>query len=182
MTLSLDRVPSPVGDILLVFEGETLRALDFWDYEPRMNRLLRLHYGAVSVTEGTAPAAIRGPLAAFFDGDWAALDGITVATGGTPFQRMVWAALRRIRPGTTQSYGAVAAAIGRPGASRAVGMANGANPVAIVVPCHRVIGANAALTGYGGGLARKAWLLTHEKPASARQPSLPSLDAAGVAA
>jgi methylated-DNA-[protein]-cysteine S-methyltransferase len=172
MTLSLDRVASPLGEILLVFEGETLRALDFWDYEARMHRLLRLHYGAVSLTE----------VAAFFDGDWAALDRITVATGGTPFQRMVWAAVRRIGPGTTQSYGRVAAAIGRPGASRAVGLANGANPVAIVVPCHRVIGANAALTGYGGGLARKAWLLTHEKAESLSQQSLPSLDAAYAAA
>jgi O-6-methylguanine DNA methyltransferase len=178
MTLSLDRFASPVGDILLVFEGETLRALDFWDYEHRMHRLLRLHYGAVSLTEGAAPAVIRSPLAAFFDGDWAALDRIIVATGGTPFQRMVWAAVRRIRPGTTQSYGAVAAAVSRPSASRAVGLANGANPVAIVVPCHRVIGANAALTGYGGGLSRKAWLLAHEKAASQRQPLLPSLDAA----
>jgi len=178
MTLSLDRFASPLGDILLVFAGETLRALDFWDYEPRMRRLLRLHYGAVDLTASAAPAAIRAPLEDFFAGDWTALDRIEVATGGTPFQRMVWAAVRRIRPGTTQSYGAVAAAIGRPGASRAVGLANGANPVAIVVPCHRVIGANAALTGYGGGLARKAWLLAHENPASGAQLSLPSLDAA----
>jgi len=182
MILSLDRFASPLGDILLVFEDEALCALDFRDYEHRMQRLLRLHYGAVSLTEAAAPAAIRAPLTAFFTGDWAALDGITVATGGTPFQRMVWAAVRRIGPGTTQSYGAVAAAIGRPGASRAVGLANGANPVAIVVPCHRVIGANAALTGYGGGLGRKAWLLAHEKPASPAQPSLPCLDAAWAAA
>ena len=182
MILSLDRFASPLGDILLVFEGETLRALDFWDYEPRMQRLLRLHYGPVSLTKAPAPAAILGPLDAFFAGDAAALDRISIATGGTPFQRMVWAALRRIGPGTTQSYGAVAAAIGRPGASRAVGLANGANPIAIVVPCHRVIGANAALTGYGGGLARKAWLLTHEKGAREPQPSLPSLDAAYAAA
>jgi O-6-methylguanine DNA methyltransferase len=182
MTLSLDRFASPLGEILLVFEGETLRALDFWDYEARMHRLLRLHYGAVSLTEAAAPSAIRAPLGDFFAGDWAALDGITVATGGTPFQRMVWAALRHIRPGATQSYGALAAAIGRPGASRAVGMANGANPVAIVVPCHRVIGANAGLTGYGGGLDRKAWLLAHEKAASQPLTSLPSLDAAYAAA
>ena len=178
MTLSLDRFASPLGDILLVFEGHTLRALDFWDYEPRMQRLLRLHYGSVVLTEAPAPAAIRAPLDAFFAGDWEALDRITVATGGTPFQRLVWSAVRRIRPGVTQSYGALATAIGRPGASRAVGLANGANPVAIVVPCHRVIGANAALTGYGGGLARKAWLLAHEKGESRTQPSLPSLDAA----
>jgi methylated-DNA-[protein]-cysteine S-methyltransferase len=171
MILSLDRFASPLGDILLVFEDEALRALDFRDYEHRMQCLLRLHYGAVSLTEAAAPAAIRAPLTAFFTGDWAALDGITVATGGTPFQRMVWAAVRRIGPGTTQSYGAVAAAIGRPGASRAVGLANGANPVAIVVPCHRVIGANAALTGYGGGLGRKAWLLAHPSCATARRKS-----------
>jgi methylated-DNA-[protein]-cysteine S-methyltransferase len=182
MILSLDRFASPLGDILLVFEGEALRALDFWDHEPRMRRLLRLHHGAVSLAEAAAPAAIRTPLELFFAGDWAALDRIAVATGGTPFQRMVWAAVRRIRPGATQSYGAVAAAVGRPGASRAVGLANGANPVAIVVPCHRVIGANAALTGYGGGLARKAWLLAHEKPASQGQPGLPCLDDAWAAA
>jgi O-6-methylguanine DNA methyltransferase len=182
MIASLDRFASPLGDILLVFEGEALRALDFWDYGSRMRRLLRLHYGPVTLTEAPAPASIRAPLTAFFAGDWAALDAITVQTGGTAFQRLVWAAVRRIRPGTTQSYGAVAAAIGRPGASRAVGLANGANPVAIVVPCHRVIGANAALTGYGGGLPRKAWLLTHEKTARSPQPGLPGLDGASAAA
>ncbi len=174
MNLSLDRFPSPLGDILLVFEGETLRALDFWDFEPRMHRLLRLHYGEVTLVESQAPAAIRTPLSAYFAGGWAALDSIRIETGGTAFQRMVWAAVRRIRPGKTMSYGAVAAAIGRAGASRAVGLANGANPVAIVVPCHRVIGSDAALTGYGGGLGRKAWLLDHEKAEAAalRAPEL----------
>ncbi len=182
MILSLDRFPSPIGEILLVFEGETLRALDFEDYEPRMRRLLRLHYGSVSLDPRAAPAAIRDPLTAFFAGDWQALERIAVETGGTPFQRMVWAALRRIRPGTTMSYGAVATAIGRPGANRAVGLANGANPVAVVVPCHRVIGADAALTGYGGGLARKAWLLDHEKAASPALRGGPRLDATWAAA
>jgi methylated-DNA-[protein]-cysteine S-methyltransferase len=83
-------------------------------------------------------------------------------TAGTSFQREVWAALRKIRPGTTLSYGALAQQLGRPTSVRAVGLANGANPVAIVVPCHRVIGADASLTGYGGGIERKKWLLTHE--------------------
>ena len=182
MNLSLDRFTSPIGEILLVFEGDALSALDFWDYEARMHRLLRLHYGTVSLTEARAPETIRGPLAAFFAGDWAALDAISVRTGGTAFQQEVWAAVRRIRPGTTQSYGALAAAIGRAGASRAVGLANGSNPVAIVVPCHRVIGANAALTGYGGGLPRKAWLLAHEKAAMPQQGNLPGLDATVAAA
>jgi methylated-DNA-[protein]-cysteine S-methyltransferase len=102
-------------------------------------------------------------LAAYFAGDLFAVDAIETRTGGTPFQRAVWSALRPIPPGTTVSYGELARAIGRPAASRAVGAANGANPIAIVVPCHRVIGANRTLTGYGGGLARKAWLLEHER-------------------
>jgi methylated-DNA-[protein]-cysteine S-methyltransferase len=99
----------------------------------------------------------------YFDGELGALDGLAVRTGGTAFQRSVWAELRRIPVATTISYGQLAGRIGRPSASRAVGMANGANPVAIVVPCHRVIGANAKLTGYGGGLHRKAWLIAHER-------------------
>jgi len=182
MTLSLDRLASPLGDILLVFEGTALRALDFWDYETRMRRLLRLHYGAVTLGEAPAPDAIRAPLAAFFAGDGAALEGIDVRTNGTAFQRAVWAAVRRIPAGTTMTYGGIAAAIGRPAARRAVGLANGANPVAIVVPCHRVIGANAALTGYGGGLRRKAWLLAHEQAAIGVPPEGPALDAAAAAA
>ncbi len=182
MLLSLDRIPSPIGEILLVFEGEALRALDFHDYEMRMRRLLSLHYGAAALERKAAPAAIRDPLDRYFAGDFTAIDRIRTATGGTEFQREVWAGLRRIPAGETMGYGKLAALIGRPGASRAVGAANGANPVAIVVPCHRVIGANAALTGYGGGLTRKAWLLDHEKPAITRQPVLPGLDAGLTAA
>lgn len=182
MRLSLDRIASPIGEILLVFEGESLRALDFHDYEPRMQRLLRLHYGTVTLAEAAAPAALRDPLAAYFAGDLSAIDRVATATGGTVFQRTVWAALREIPAGETLGYGALAARIGRPGASRAVGAANGANPIAIVVPCHRVIGANTALTGYGGGLSRKAWLLAHEKPGRRQQASLPGLDAGPMAA
>jgi len=85
-----------------------------------------------------------------------------VDPGGTEFQRTVWSALRTIPVGATRTYGQLAASIGRPTAPRAVGLANGRNPVAIVIPCHRVIGSNAALTGYGGGLPRKQWLLRHE--------------------
>jgi O-6-methylguanine DNA methyltransferase len=162
-TLSLDRFESPLGEILLVFEGPLLRALDFHDFAPRMQRLLRLHYGVVTLEEGSAPEAIRAPLEAYFAGDMAALSLVPVATAGTAFQRSVWAALRAIPAGETISYGRLATGIGRAGAYRAVGMANGANPVAIVVPCHRVIGANEAPTGYAGGVARKLWLLAHEK-------------------
>jgi methylated-DNA-[protein]-cysteine S-methyltransferase len=91
-----------------------------------------------------------------------ALDGLTVTTGGTDFQRSVWKALRAIPAGETRTYGQLAAAIGSPKAVRAVGLANGRNPVALIVPCHRVIGANGTLTGYAGGLERKRWLLQHE--------------------
>jgi O-6-methylguanine DNA methyltransferase len=162
MQLIIDRLPSPIGTMLLVSDGVALRALDFEDYEFRLHRLLRLHYGRYALEPRPLPDAITRPLATYFAGDLAAIDAIPVATGGTAFQRRVWAALRAIPPGSTTNYGSLAAALGKPGASRAVGLANGSNPVGIVVPCHRVIGANGALTGYGGGLDRKRWLLEHE--------------------
>ena len=99
---------------------------------------------------------------AYFEGEITAIDKLPTATNGTGFQREVWAELRRIPPATTISYGQLAERIGRPKAVRAVGMANGSNPVGVVVPCHRVIGSNGKLTGYGGGLHRKEWLLRHE--------------------
>ena len=105
----------------------------------------------------------------------AALDQLPVRPGGTEFQRLVWAALRLIPPGTTTTYGQLAARIGRAKASRAVGLANGANPVAIVVPCHRVVGADASLTGYGGGIERKAWLIAHERRHTAGIPQQPAV-------
>src|SRR5208283_2077845 len=98
-----------------------------------------------------------------FAGDLRVLDLLPVETGGTAFQRQVWQSLREIPCGTTVSYGQLAERIGRPSAVRAVGLANGANPVAVVVPCHRVIGSNGSLTGYGGGIERKRWLLNHER-------------------
>ena len=161
--LLLDRVGSPLGEMLLVTdEAGLLRAVDFHDFEARMRRLLRLHYGALAPQPGAAPAAVRAGFSAYFAGDFAALAGLAWATAGTDFQRMVWAALGQIPAGETSSYGALAARLGRPAAVRAVGAANGANPLSIVVPCHRLLGANGALTGYAGGLARKRWLLRHE--------------------
>ena len=111
--------------------------------------------------------AVSAALEAFFAGRLQAIDAVAVHTGGTAFQRRVWAALRAIPAGTTTTYGRLAAALGQPTASRAVGLANGANPVVIVVPCHRVIGADGTLTGYGGGIERKRWLLDHERSWSA---------------
>jgi O-6-methylguanine DNA methyltransferase len=172
MHLRLERYTSPLATLLLVTDEEgVLRALDFGDYEDRLHRLLCAHYGDYDLQEGAAPATITAALDAYFDGDFTAIDAIRVATGGTSFQRRVWQALRAIPAGSTTSYGQIAASIGCPTASRAVGAANGSNPIAIVVPCHRVIGASGALTGYGGGLPRKRWLLAHERQASGAEAS-----------
>jgi O-6-methylguanine DNA methyltransferase len=163
MQLTLTRYAAPVAELLIVTDAEgRLRALDFTDYEERMRRLLARHYGRFELAEGVAPAAITTALDSYFAGDLTALDALPVATGGTQFQKSVWAALRQIPVGETLGYGALAARIGKPGAARAVGLANGLNPIGIVVPCHRVIGASGTLTGYAGGVERKAWLLAHE--------------------
>lgn len=180
LTMTLERFATPIGRLTLVVdEAERTRAVDWVDHEDRFRRLLRLHYGAEGVRLAERPSAspARRALEAYFEGDLVALDGLDVATAGTEFQRKVWKALRVIPVGRTCSYATLAGAIGRPTAVRAVGLANGSNPVGIVVPCHRVIGADATLTGYGGGLSRKRWLLEHEGAlAPALQP--PSLPAA----
>ncbi len=164
-SLRVDRIPSPLGSLFAVHDASgCLRALDFEDCEPRLRRLLRAHCGVDGdrLVAGPAPAPLVESLGAFFSGDLGALDAVPLRTGGTDFQRRVWAALREIPCGATTSYGALARTLGKPRAHRAVGLANGANPIAVVVPCHRVVGADGALTGYAGGLARKRWLLEHE--------------------
>lgn len=132
-----------------------------------MHRLLRLHYGACVlevVVEGSArDRSVGAALEGYFGGCPQVLSGLPVRTAGTAFQQAVWSALRAIPLGGTLTYGALALKLGRPGASRAVGLANGANPIAIAVPCHRVIGRDGTLTGYAGGLSRKQWLLAHER-------------------
>jgi methylated-DNA-[protein]-cysteine S-methyltransferase len=160
---ALDRLDTPIGTALLVTDEDGLLcALDWEDYEPRMRELLRLQHGAVSLKEKRAPTTIREALAAYFNGDLDSLRTIKWRIGGTPFQRKVWTALVKIPPGTTLSYGALAAQLGSPRAMRAVGHANGANPISVVIPCHRLIGADGSLVKYGGGLERKRWLLMHE--------------------
>ena len=164
LTLYADRLQSALGTLLLIHDRKGhMRALDFQDFESRMRRLLRLHYGAEgNIEDRTAPTAIRRAISDYFLRDLRAIDSIPVTTGGTSFQREVWAALRTIQPGTTLSYGALARQLGRPKSVRAIASANAANPVAIVIPCHRVIGTDGSLSGYGGGISRKRWLLTHE--------------------
>lgn len=166
LALFEERLDTPIGVVVLLTDGDgAIRALDFDDYAERTKRLLDRHYGvgdwSTAAAARTTHAADR--LQAYFAGDLAALDALPVRTAGTAFQRDVWAALRRVPAGATASYADLAQAIGRPAAVRAAGMANGANPVAVVVPCHRVIGKSGALTGYAGGLERKRWLLQHER-------------------
>ena len=163
-TFHLDRLETPIGTALLVTDtAGALRAFDWEDYELRMRQLLRLHYGAVVVLAvARAPEPIRDALAGYFAGDLDRLKSIPWRVAGTPFQRRVWTALQTIPAGTTLSYGVLASRLEVPKAVRAVGHANGANPISVVLPCHRVIGANGSLTGYGGGLDRKRWLLEHE--------------------
>ena len=165
LQLFLERIDTPIGELLLVADREkNLRAVDWTEYDPRMHRFLRLHYGEDGYELGpaTSPSHIAAAMKNYFAGELGAIDNLPVKTAGTPFQRSVWSALREIPRGATESYGKLAERIGRPTAVRAVGLANGSNPIGIVVPCHRVIGANGSLTGYGGGMERKRWLLEHE--------------------
>jgi methylated-DNA-[protein]-cysteine S-methyltransferase len=161
-----ERFDTPTGWMLIVTDtGQRLRAAEWEDKAHRMERSLRLQYGdgGYQLQPMRTRSAARLALEAYFEGELAALDPILTQTRGTDFQRQVWSALRDIPVGTTVSYGQLAARIGRPAAVRAVGAANGANPIPVIVPCHRVIGADAALTGFGGGLERKRWLLAHER-------------------
>ena len=162
MQLFLDQLNSPIGKIVLISDGEALRVFDFVDCDERMQRLLKRHYGDQPAIESRESLPIKRRVEAYFEGDLTSVDDIAVRTEGTAFQKRVWAELRHIPASTTISYGELAKRIGQPSASRAVGLANGANPIAVVVPCHRVIGANGSLTGYGGGMERKRWLLAHE--------------------
>ena len=162
-TFNLDRLETPIGVALLVTDDDgALRALDWDDYEQRMRELLRLQNGTVTLCDGRAPRDLTRALSSYFKGDLDRLAEITWRVAGTPFQQKVWHALPKIRPGTTMSYGALAAKLKAPNAMRAVGHANGSNPISVVVPCHRLIGANGSLVKYGGGLERKRWLLRHE--------------------
>jgi methylated-DNA-[protein]-cysteine S-methyltransferase len=165
LELFQSRVESPIGGILLLTDDrDRLRALDFVDHCRRREQHLDRHYGVAGwrVREAGGKAAAAEAIGRYFDGDMDALGGIATQCGGTEFQRSVWSALRTIEAGATRSYAAIARQVGRAAAIRAVGAANGANPIGIVVPCHRVIGANGALTGFGGGIERKSWLLAHE--------------------
>ena len=152
----------PAGAITLAVRDGRVCGLVFSDRWAGMDRWLARRFGELKTVRAADPAKAVSRLRAYLHGELDALDAIEVDMGGTPFQQAVWTALRRIPAGSTMSYGELARVVGVPSASRAVGAANGANPVSIIVPCHRVIGSNGKLTGYGGGMPRKRWLLAHE--------------------
>ena len=164
-TFFTDCYTSPLGEMIIVIDAHSaLRALEWTDLTSRMVRLINRQYKGHSIRfeQAQAAPAIKIALDDYFGGTLRALDALVTASGGTPFQRCVWTALRAIPVGQVRSYRDIAIAVGNPKSVRAIGLANGANPIGIVVPCHRVIGSNGTLTGYGGGLERKAWLLNHE--------------------
>lgn len=160
-----ERFDTPTGWMIVITDDEQrVRAAEWENKGERLQRLLRLHYGEdLRLREAHRESQAKQAIEAYFSGDLSAIESLRTKTYGTDFQRAVWAALREIPAGTTLSYGELAVRIGRPAAVRAVGAANGANPIPVVVPCHRVIGADASLTGFGGGLERKRWLLAHER-------------------
>jgi O-6-methylguanine DNA methyltransferase len=178
-------IDTPVGPLLAIASATGLCALPFLDgdraapaVDPSRHRVegrLRRWFASSDIVEDASDATLaqtRQWLEAYFAGAPAPSAVPRLDLRGGAFELKVWAALLDIPVGATSSYGAVARALGTPNAARAVGMANGANPVPIIVPCHRVIGASGTLTGYGGGLARKAWLLAHEEKYWGRAPAL----------
>ena len=165
LILIKEAVETPLGSFLLIADGNgRLRAADFADVESRLSTLLdrRLGKRAYTIAVGIVPRQIKLALSKYFAGDITAIDSIIVSTSGTAFQESVWTGLRSIRPGSPLTYTDFATRLGKIGSGRAVGHANGANPISIIVPCHRLVGASGALTGYSGGIERKRWLLDHE--------------------
>lgn len=161
----VDRLATPIGELQIVAdEGGRLRTIDWTDHESRMRALLDRSYGkgGYSLRPARDPGGLTGAMRTYFAGDIGIIATLPVETAGTPFQKSVWRALRKIENGKTITYAELARRIGKPRAIRAAGLANGQNPISIVIPCHRVIGSNGTLTGYGGGLPRKKWLLEHE--------------------
>jgi|WetSurMetagenome_2_1015567.scaffolds.fasta_scaffold681597_2 O-6-methylguanine DNA methyltransferase len=162
MKFGYAEMDTPIGRIAIAATSTGLCSLEFDSGREEVMGRIERRFGAAERDDAIRLDPYIRSLDAFMSGDLHAIDSVAVETAGTPFQRRVWARLRRIQAGGTRSYGALARELGIPGGARAVGLANGSNPVAIVVPCHRVIAADGTLGGYGGGLDRKRWLLAHE--------------------
>ena len=160
-------VETPAGPFWLAAKDGALVAAGFAESTPRLLARLEARLGPLEPHEASDPAGAASALRRFLAGEPTALEAVPVDLDGTSFQRDVWAALREIPAGSTVTYAELARRVGRPRAVRAVGSANGANPVSIFVPCHRGVGKD-GLRGYAGGMARKEWLLAHE---GARPPA-----------
>jgi methylated-DNA-[protein]-cysteine S-methyltransferase len=160
--ISLTTMESPVGLLTLAARGDRVCLVHFGPVSASVHKWLGKWYPGTAVESSKDAGGVAEVLKRYFGGDLASLDEVDVELHGTPFQQRVWTALRSVGAGTTISYAELASRVDAPTAVRAVGAANGANPVAIVLPCHRIIGSNGSLTGYGGGLDRKRWLLGHE--------------------
>jgi methylated-DNA-[protein]-cysteine S-methyltransferase len=162
MKMLVEELPSPIGRVIFGCVDNEICALSFADGWDDLCARISRREPDLSVGPSRSQSPIRRQLKAYFDGDLSALDHIKTRTQGTSFQQTVWKQLRKIRTGTTITYGELASRVGKPSAARAVGTANGANPISIIVPCHRVIAAGGHLGGYAYGLDRKQWLLAHE--------------------
>jgi len=162
MMLLKAAIKTPIGRLTMISRDDVLVSVTFEGEDASGDRWLARRFGQLRLEAHEDPAGAASALRNYFEGDLAALDRVQVDTGGTEFQREIWEALRQIRVGTSISYSGLAARVGRPLAVRAVGAANGSNPIPVIIPCHRVIAANGTLCGYGGGLDRKRWLLHHE--------------------
>ncbi len=162
MKLECGEIDTPLGALRFATSSRRVLALAFADAWPALERSLTRRLGPLELCAAHDAGDLIARLDAYFAGDVATLDRVETALVGTSFQRRVWTALRCVPPGATTSYGALARAIGADTAVRAVGAANAANPVWLIVPCHRAIGADGRLVGYAGGIERKRWLLAHE--------------------
>lgn len=172
--ISYAELDAPAGPLGVAWRDDTVLAVDFGGSRTRVQAMMTRRFGnagggkrgpheGATLVDASLEDGPGAALVDYFAGDLHALDDVAADPGGTPFQASVWRLLREIPVGETRSYGELAQALrGTPGASRAVGRANGQNPIPLIIPCHRVIGADGTLTGFGGGMAWKAWLLGHE--------------------
>lgn len=157
-----EHLQTPIGVLVLTHDGKSLCNAEFENQDERRRQELVHHFRGIKVERTRMRSIFGDALNDYFEGDVCAIDKLPVFKLGTPFQQKAWAALRRIPVGKTRGYGEQAAKLGNPNAARAIGRANGLNPISIVVPCHRLVGADGSLVHYGGGLERKRWLLEHE--------------------
>jgi len=162
MRIDIATIDSPLGKLTVAAHGRRVCLVHFGPASATLRSSLRSWYPEAEIVESVDPGGAVDVLRRYFGGELESLDEIDVELNGTSFQKNVWLALRSVKAGSTMSYSQLAKQVGSPAAVRAVGAANGANPVAVVLPCHRIIGSNGSLTGYGGGLHRKRWLLDHE--------------------